>query len=88
MAYGFYPFLGMALFWISLIIGIILFANYKKIYPVFYMISVALYIFTAGFAIDVFNIAKFGILSILVISAIIFMGLGHYFSKIVHHETA
>jgi hypothetical protein len=83
---GFYPFLGWGLFWISLVAGIILFANYKKIYPLFYMISVALYVFTTGFAIDVYEIGKFGILTILVLSAVIFMILGTYFSKMIHGE--
>ena len=67
----FYPFLGGALFWISLIIAVVLFLNYKKIYPLFYMISVALYVFTVGFAIDLFQIGRFWIMSILIISAII-----------------
>ena len=30
-----YPFLGWGVFWVGLIIAIILFAMYKKIYPVF-----------------------------------------------------
>ena len=77
-----YPFLGWGVFWVGLIIAIILFAMYKKIYPVFYMISMALYIFTAGFVIDVFNLKKLGILTILVLSAAVFMILGYYLSKV------
>jgi hypothetical protein len=80
----FYEALGWGVFWISFVLAIILFAKYKRIYPVFYLISVALYIFTAGFIIDVFNLGKFGILSVLVISAIVFMVLGYYLSKVFH----
>ncbi len=86
MAYGFYPFLGWSVFFISFVIAIILFGKYKKLYPVFYLISIALYIFTAGFAIDVYQFGRFGILGTLVLSAIIFMLLGFYLSKIMHDE--
>ena len=84
MVYGFYPFLGWTVFWISSIIGIILFISYKKMYPVLYLISVSLYIFTAGFMIDVFEFSRFGILSTLVLSTLIFMLLGYYLSKVFH----
>ena len=86
MAYGFYPFLGWSIFCIGFIIAIVLFAKYKKLYPVFYLISVSLYIFTAGFTIDVFELKKFGILATLVLSAIIFMILGFYLSKVINFE--
>jgi|TARA_Y100000310_G_C20702899_1_gene831648 hypothetical protein len=86
MAYW-YPLLGWGVFWVGLIMGIILFAIYKKIYPVFYMISIALYIFTAGFTIDVFEFGKLGILTVLVISAVVFMVGGYYLSQILPHET-
>ena len=66
-----YPILGWGVFWVSFVVSIILFAIYKKIYPVFYLIAVALYIFTAGFMIDVFEFERFGILATLVFSAII-----------------
>jgi len=83
MAYW-YPILGWGVFWIGLIVSIILFSIYKKLYPVFYLISVALYIFTIGFAIDVFKFQELGILITLVSSAIIFMALGFYLSKVIH----
>ena len=86
MAYGFYPFVGIGIFWIGLIVAIILFATYKKIYPVFSMVSVALYIFTASFMIDVFDLGKLAILSTLVFSAVIFMLLGYYLSQVLHLE--
>jgi hypothetical protein len=78
----FYPILGWGVFWVSFILAIVLFVKYRKLYTVFYLISIALYIFTAGFAIEVFEFGKFGILSTLVISAVIFMLLGYYLSKV------
>lgn len=80
-------FLGWGTFWISFILAIILFARYKKIYPVFYLISMALYIYTMGFMIDIFNFQELGILLVLVISAIVFMGVGYYLSKVVELPT-
>lgn len=86
MAYGFYPFLGWGVFSIGFIIAIVLFAKHKKLYPVFYLISICLYIFTTGFAIDVFELKKFGILATLVVSAILFMVLGFYLSTIMNSQ--
>ena len=80
----FYPVLGWGVFWVSFIIGIILFIKYKKLYTILYLISIAFYIFTAGFTIDVFNFGQFGILAILVLSAVLFMLLGYYLSKVIH----
>ncbi len=83
---GWYPILGWGVFWISFVASIILFSMYKKIYPVVYLISVALYIFTVGFMIDVFKFGKLGILSSLILSAILFMLLGFYLSRVLHIE--
>ena len=82
----FYSLLGWGVFWISFIVAIILFSKYKKMYPVFYLISIALYIFTAGFTIDVFSFGKFGILATLVFSAVVFMILGFYLSKVMKEK--
>ena len=86
MASGFFPYLGWGVFWISFIIALILFAVYRRLSVVFYLISTALYIFTAGFFIDAFEIGRLGILTVLVISAVIFMLLGFYLSKVLHLE--
>jgi hypothetical protein len=88
MGFGFYPILGWGVFWIGFIVSIILFAKYKKLYPVLYLMAVALYIFTAGFAIDVFEFGKFGILITLVFSAVLSMMLGYYLSQVIHLEPA
>lgn len=84
---SFYPVIGWGAFWISLIASVVLFSVYKKIYPIFYLISVALYVFTIGFAIDVFNFSRFGILISLIFSAVLFMILGYYLSKVFHLHT-
>jgi len=81
-----YPFLGWSVFLIGLIVAISLFSNMKRLYSVFYVASISLYIFTAGFYMDVFNLTKGGILAVLVISAVIFMLLGWYFSRIFGRE--
>lgn len=76
---------GWGVFIISFVLAIILFARYKKLHPVMYMVSISLYIYTAGFSITAFHIQKFGILTILVVSAIIFMLLGFYLSKVMQN---
>lgn len=76
-----YPFLGWGIFWIGLVVAIILFAMKRKWYPMMYLISVSLYIFTVGFIIDVFDLSKNGILLILAFSAVLMIGLGLYLSK-------
>ena len=77
-----YPFLGWSVFSISLVIAIIIFAIKRKFYPIVYLSSISLYIFTAGFYIDVYNLNKNGILAVLFVSACLFVFLGWHFSKI------
>ena len=81
-----YPILGWAVLWIGLVISIILMAINKKFYPVMYVVSVGLYIYTAGFIIDVFTLGSGGVLFVLIFSALVFMGLGYYLSKFVLEE--
>ena len=76
-----YPFLGYGIFWIGLITSIILYAMKRKWYPIMYLISVSLYVFTMGFIIDVFDLSKNGILIILAFSALIMIGAGSYLSQ-------
>jgi len=78
----FYGFLGWVIFWLTLVLGVIIFAKKRKYYPLFYLISAALYVYTAGFMIDVYNFGKLGILTTLVVSAVIFMIIGYYLSKV------
>jgi len=76
-----YPILGYGIFWIALVVAIIMYAMKRKWHPIMYLISVALYIFTVGFVIDVFQFSKNGILLILAFSALVMIGLGLYLSK-------
>lgn len=79
---AFYEVIGWGVFWIALILAIILFSKYRKLSHVFYLCSVSLYIFTAGYMIDIFSFTRFGILTTLIFSAGMFMGLGYYLSQV------
>jgi uncharacterized membrane protein YvlD (DUF360 family) len=76
-----YPAFGYSIFWLGLVVSIILYAIKRKWYPIIYLVSVSLYIFTVGFAIDVFSISKNGILLLLAVSAGLMIFLGHYLSR-------
>lgn len=76
-----YPFFGKVIFWIGLILSIIIFSIKKKWYPVMYFVSLSLYIFTAGFIIDVFDFSKNKILLVLAFSSFVMLALGVYLSK-------
>jgi len=81
MVYSSYlaPF-GWGIFFIGLMAAIVLFAIKRKFYPVMYLVSIALYIFTIGFIIDIFDLSKNGVLLLLAFSALVFILLGLYFS--------
>ncbi|MFT4311844.1 MAG: hypothetical protein ACMXYF_01305 [Candidatus Woesearchaeota archaeon] len=72
---------GWLVFLITIVVSIILVTTMRKWYPVLYVVSVSLYLFTMSFIIDAFSLGRNGILSILGISAVIMMGLGLYLSK-------
>lgn len=78
--------LGWGIFFIGLVASIIIFATKRKFYPVMYLVSIALYIFTIGFVADAFDIGKNGVLLILAFSAIIFILLGVYFGSKFNRE--
>jgi UDP-N-acetylmuramyl pentapeptide phosphotransferase/UDP-N-acetylglucosamine-1-phosphate transferase len=82
-----YPVLGGGIFWIGLIVSIILFAVKRKWYPIMYLISIALYIFTLGFAIDVFDVSNNVIMLLLAFSAFLMILLGVYLSAVSHKES-
>lgn len=81
MAYGYWlgPF-GWGVFFLGLVVAIILFVTKRKFYPVMYLVSIATYIFTVGFVIDVFDLSKNWVLLLLALSAILFILAGFYFS--------
>ena len=72
---------GWGIFFIGLVVAIILFAIKRKFYPVMYLVSIATYIFTIGFTIDVFDLGKGGVLLVLAFSTVVFIGLGLYFAS-------
>lgn len=76
-----YPYLGYGIFWIALVVSIIVYAMKRKWYPLMYIISISLYIFTVAFVIDAFDLSKNWILLTLALSAVIMIGLGMYLSK-------
>lgn len=76
-----YPFLGYGIFWIGLVLAVVLFAMMRKFYPVFYLASIAVYIFTLGFVIDVFSLGKESILFLLACSTLLMIGIGMFLSK-------
>jgi len=76
-----YPILGTSIFWLGLIASIILYAVMRKWYPMMYLISICLYIFTVGFVIDVFDFVKNSILLTLAFSAALMIFVGWYLSK-------
>jgi uncharacterized membrane protein YvlD (DUF360 family) len=61
---------GWSIFFFGLVAAIILFAIRRKFYPVMYLVSIALYIFTIGF-----------VLLLLAFSAVVFILLGLDFSR-------
>lgn len=76
-----YPILGGAVFWFSLIAAIIIYIVKRRFYPMMYLISAALYIFTIGFVIDVFSLGKNWILLLLAFSSLLMILLGWYLSR-------
>jgi hypothetical protein len=87
MVYSYWlaPF-GWGVFFIGLIAAIVLYAIYRRLSPVMYLISIATYVFTVGFVIDMFDFGKNGVLLILAISAAVFIFLGWYFSGKINRQ--
>ncbi|OGI14749.1 hypothetical protein A3K63_02635 [Candidatus Micrarchaeota archaeon RBG_16_49_10] len=76
-----YTALGYGLFWVGLVVSIILYAVKRKWYPIVYVISVALYIFTVTFVIEAFSLSKNWILLLLALSSALMIGVGVYLSR-------
>jgi len=72
--------LGWGIFFLGLVASIIIFSVKRKFYPVMYLASIAIYIFTIGFMVDAFKLGKNWILILLVISSILFILAGVWFS--------
>lgn len=76
-----YQIFGFLIFWVALVSSIILYILKRKWYPIMYLISVSLYVFTIGFVIDVFNFSVNLILFVLAFSAVVMIASGIYLSK-------
>lgn len=50
----------------------------KKVYPLFYILSLYAYAHTAAYAIDTFNLDRNGVLALLLVSAALLIGIGRY----------
>jgi hypothetical protein len=70
-----------SILWIGLVSVIITYVVKRKWYPLMYLISIALYIFTAVFIIDKFDVSKNWILLILAFSTVVMIWLGYYLSR-------
>lgn len=76
-----YPILGYGIFWIGLVLAVIMFATMRKFYPILYLASISVYIFTLGFVIDVFDVGKEGILILLAFSTLLMITIGMSLAK-------
>ena len=74
--------LGILVFLIAIIFAAIYYFRYKKIYLVILISSIATYIFAVFYTWDVFELETNWILLMLVMSTIIMILLGRYFSNI------
>ncbi len=77
----FYPFVGFSVFWIGLIAAVIIYIVKRSWYPIAYLISAALYVFTVAFVIDVFDLGPNMIMGVLAISAALMIGAGYFILK-------
>jgi len=73
--------LGFVIFLVALIVSIIYYLRYKKIYLVSLILSIAVYTFSVFYTWDVFELNKNGVLLLLIVSTIIMLFLGKYTSN-------
>lgn len=76
--FGFSTPLGWVILVISVIIGLVMLVNKKKIFPLLYISSAATYAYGIGFIIDKFHLSDAGVFGLLIISGIIMILLGIY----------
>ena len=72
---------GVLIFIISICFAIYFYLKYKKVSQVVFIASISTYIFAVFYAMDVFELSKNWILGVLVVSTILMMSVGKYFSK-------
>ncbi|MEK6852942.1 MAG: hypothetical protein AABX59_03620 [Nanoarchaeota archaeon] len=76
--YGFSTSLGYGLLVVSIIVGLILLFTKRKIFPLLYTASAALYAYGISFTIDRFHLSKTWILILLIFSGILMILIGMY----------
>ena len=72
---------GVLIFIIAICFAVYFYLKYKKVNQTVFIASISTYIFAVFYAMDVFELSKNGVLGLLVISTILMMGVGKYFSK-------
>lgn len=72
---------GVLVYLIAIIIAVIYYLRYKKFSIVVFVASISTYVFAVFYTWDVFDLNKNWVLMILLISSIIMMILGKYFSS-------
>lgn len=80
---GFSIAVGIITFIIAILFAAYYYLKYHKVYLISLIASVAIYVFGVFYTWDVFELNKNWILTILIISTIIMMFLGKYFSNLV-----
>lgn len=72
---------GILIFIIAICFAIYFYLKYNKVYQIVFIASISTYIFAVFYAMDVFELSKNWVLSLLVFSTILMMLVGKYFSK-------
>lgn len=73
---------GILTFIVAICVAIFYYQRYKKSFLVVFIASIATYVFSVFYAWDVYDPNKNWVLFILVVSTILMMALGKYFSNI------
>jgi len=72
---------GILVYLVAIILAVIYYFKYKKIFLIGFIASIATYVFAVFYTFDVYEPNKNYVLSILIISTIIMVFLGNYISK-------
>lgn len=72
---------GILTFIIAIILAVIYYFKYKKLFLIVFISSIATYVFAVFYTWDVFELKKNYVLAILVVSTLIMILLGNYISK-------
>lgn len=73
---------GVLVYIIAIVFAAIFYFRYKKVYLIAFTASIATYIFAVFYTWDVFDLEKNFVLGLLIISTVLMIIVGKYFSKI------